>query len=78
MAASTMRHFVLYAPFGPKDVSIYPDHQERMALADWQRRKDAGEAVSFQTGSGTITDVRVTLRRLRAEHLAKLAKQVRA
>lgn len=68
-----MRHWVLVAPFGPNDFTIYSERDERRAIADFSARRAVGEDVSFTTTSGTVADVRVTLKALRAERLAKVS-----
>jgi len=71
-----MRHWVLIAPYGPNDFTIYNDRDERRAVADFNARRAAGQEVSFTTTTGTVADVRSILRTKRAEHVAKLAGQV--
>lgn len=73
-----MRHWVLIAPFGPNDFTIYEDRDERRATADYNARRAAGEDVSFVTTSGSLADVRITLKARRAEYVAKLAEKTKA
>ena len=72
-----MRHWVLVAPFGPNDFTVYADRDERRAIADYNARRAAGETVSFVTGTGTVSDIRTSLKTCRATYVAALAEQVK-
>lgn len=60
-----MRHCVLYEPFRGFDFMIFSDRQLVAAqefLIDLERR---GKRARFMTTTGTVTDVRVELSKLR-------------
>jgi sarcosine oxidase gamma subunit len=67
------RHFVLVEPFGPNDFTIFAERDERKAHDLDRAYRETGKRTRFVTSSGTVTDLRLSLKQARAAMIEQLA-----